>query len=108
LGRIDAAPRAVFQSKLKGLIAGDAIKHLFGSTGSYTASESNSADVIIVDEAHRMKMKSGMFKNLGEDQAKEIIDTAKTSVFFIDEAQKVTWADVGEISRIKAHAALQF
>jgi DUF2075 family protein len=101
----NAAPRAVFQSKLKGLIAGDAIKHLFGSTGSYTASESNSADVIIVDEAHRMKMKSGMFKNLGEDQAKEIIDTAKTSVFFIDEAQKVTWADVGEISRIKAHAA---
>lgn len=55
-----------------------------------------------------MKMKSGMFKNLGEEQAKEIIDTAKTSVFFIDEAQKVTWADVGEISRIKAHAALQF
>jgi DUF2075 family protein len=26
-------------------------------------------------------------------------------VFFIDEAQKVTWSDVGEISRIKAYAA---
>jgi len=50
-------------------------------------------------------MKSGMFKNLGESQAKEIINSAKLSVFFIDEAQKVTWSDVGEISRIKAYAA---
>jgi hypothetical protein len=50
-------------------------------------------------------MKSGMFKNLGESQTKEIIHSAKLSVFFIDEAQKVTWSDVGEISRIKAYAA---
>jgi DUF2075 family protein len=44
---------------------------------------------------------------MGESQAKEIIHTAKLSVFFIDEAQKVTWSDVGEISRIKAYAAEQ-
>jgi DUF2075 family protein len=50
-------------------------------------------------------MKSGMFRNMGESQTKEIINSAKFSVFFIDEAQKVTWSDVGEISRIKAHAA---
>jgi DUF2075 family protein len=62
-------------------------------------------DVLIVDEAHRLRMKSGMFKNLGESQTKEIIYSAKLSVFFIDEAQKVTWSDVGEISRIKAYAA---
>jgi hypothetical protein len=61
-------------------------------------------DVLIVDEAHRLRMKSGMFKNLGEDQVKEIIKAARMSVFFIDEAQKVTWSDVGEISRIQAHA----
>ena len=42
---------------------------------------------------------------MGEDQTKEIINGARMSVFLIDEAQKVTWADVGEISRIKAHAA---
>jgi DUF2075 family protein len=64
-------------------------------------------DVLIVDEAHRLRMKSGMFRNMGESQAKEIIHTAKLSVFFIDEAQKVTWSDVGEISRIKAYAAEQ-
>ena len=99
----NAAPRDVFQAKLKNLVKGDSVKHLFG--GSYTESKKDSMDVLIVDEAHRLRMKSGMFKNLGESQAKEIINSAKLSVFFIDEAQKVTWSDVGEISRIKEYAA---
>ena len=101
----NAAPRDVFQAKLKGLVKGDSVKHLFGGSGSYTETPKDSMDVLIVDEAHRLRMKSGMFKNLGESQTKEIIHTSKLSVFFIDEAQKVTWSDVGEISRIKAYAA---
>lgn len=101
----NAAPRTVFESKLKNLIKGDTVKHLFGGSGSYTESNANDFDVLIVDEAHRLRMKSGMFKNLGEDQAKELINAARLSVFFIDEAQKVTWSDVGEISRIKSLAA---
>jgi len=101
----NAAPRDVFQAKLKGLVKGDSVKHLFGGSGSYTESPKDSMDVLIVDEAHRLRMKSGMFKNLGESQTKEIIHSSKLSVFFIDEAQKVTWSDVGEISRIKAYAA---
>ncbi len=103
----NAAPRDVFEAKLKGLIKGDAIKHLFGGSGSFTETKKDSMDVLIVDEAHRLRMKSGMYKNLGADQTLEIIKTAKTSVFFIDEAQKVTWADVGEISKIKELAAQQ-
>ena len=101
----NAAPRDVFQAKLKSLIKGDSVKHLFGGSGSYTETPIDSMDVLIVDEAHRLRMKSGMFKNLGESQTKEIIYSSKLSVFFIDEAQKVTWSDVGEISRIKAYAA---
>lgn len=101
----NAAPRDVFQAKLKGLINGDSAKHLFSGSGTYTETKSNSMDVLIVDEAHRLRMKSGMFKNLGESQTKEIIDSSKLSIFFIDEAQKVTWSDVGEISRIKKYAA---
>lgn len=103
----NAAPRDVFQAKLKGLLKGDSVKYLFSGSGSFTESTKNSMDVLIVDEAHRLRLKSGMFKNMGESQAKEIIHTAKLSVFFIDEAQKVTWSDVGEISRIKAYAAEQ-
>jgi DUF2075 family protein len=103
----NAAPRDVFISKLKGAIKGDIIKHLFSGSGSFTASNRDSFDALIVDEAHRLRMKSGIYRNLGEDQIKEIINSARLSVFFIDEAQKVTWSDVGEISRIK-ETAVQF
>lgn len=100
----NAAPRAVYESKLKRLMTGDAFKHLFSGSGAFTMSEKNEFDTLIVDESHRLKMKSGMFRNMGENQAKEIIRSARTSVFFIDEAQKVTWADVGEIAMIEEHA----
>ena len=102
----NAAPRAVFEAKLKKIFGKADIRSLFSGSGSFTETESSSYDTLIVDEAHRLKMKSGMFKNLGENQVKEIIDTAKTSVFFIDEAQKVTWSDVGEISMIEEQAKL--
>ena len=102
----NAAPRAVFEAKLKKIFGKADIRSLFSGSGSFTETESSSFDTLIVDEAHRLKMKSGMFKNLGENQVKEIIDTAKTSVFFIDEAQKVTWSDVGEISMIEEQAKL--
>jgi DUF2075 family protein len=101
----NAAPRDVFSARLKSLIKGDLIRDLFSGSGSFTSTKSDEYDVLIVDEAHRLKLKSGLYKNMGESQTKEIIDSAKFSVFFIDEAQKVTWSDVGEISRIKAHAA---
>ncbi len=102
----NAAPRAVFEAKLKKLFGKADIRSLFSGSGSFTETENSSFDTLIVDEAHRLKMKSGMFKNLGENQVKEIISTAKTSVFFIDEAQKVTWSDVGEISMIEEQAKL--
>ena len=102
----NAAPRAVFESKLKKIFAKADIRSLFSGSGSFTETSEESFDTLIVDEAHRLKMKSGMFKNLGENQVKEIIKSAHTSVFFIDEAQKVTWSDVGEISMIEEQAGL--
>lgn len=101
----NAAPRDVFSAKLRSLVSGDVVRHLFSGAGSFTETERDEMDVLIVDEAHRLRMKSGIFRNMGESQPKEIIKSAKFSVFFIDEAQKVTWSDVGEISRIKTHAA---
>lgn len=102
----NAAPRAVFESKLKKIFAKADLRSLFSGSGSFTETSAESFDALIVDEAHRLKMKSGMFKNLGENQVKEIIKSAHTSVFFIDEAQKVTWSDVGEISMIEEQAGL--
>ena len=40
--------------------------------------------------------KSGLFKNIGENQIKEIINASSFSVFFVDEDQKVTLHDIGD------------
>ena len=49
---------------------------------------------MIVDEAHRLNEKSGMFQNIGENQVKEIIHAARLAIFFVDESQKVTLKDI--------------
>ena len=102
----NAAPRAVFESRLNRIFSKADIRSLFSGSGSFTETPAGTFDTLIVDEAHRLRMKSGMFRNMGENQAKEIISSSRTSVFFIDEAQKVTWADVGEIEMIENEAKL--
>lgn len=102
----NAAPRAVFEARLKNIFKKADISHLFSGSGSFTETPEASFDTLIVDEAHRLRMKSGMFRNQGENQVQEIISSARTSVFFIDEAQKVTWADVGEIAMIEEQAGM--
>ena len=100
----NAAPRAVYAAKLQGTYTKSHIDNLFKGSGSYHNSDANSLDVLVVDEAHRLNAKSGMFQNLGENQIKEIINAAKHSVFFIDEDQRVTWKDIGETQEIRKWA----
>ena len=100
----NAAPRAVFESKLTGTLKRTEISNMFTGSGSYIDCEENTFDCLIVDEAHRLNKKSGMFKNLGENQIKEIINASKSSVFFIDEDQKVTWQDIGKKEEIEKWA----
>jgi DUF2075 family protein len=97
------APRAVFESKLRGVISGGEIHDLFSGSAAYAGMKTDSFDVLIVDEAHRLKLRSQYTKG-GVNQIKEIIESSRTSVFFIDEAQKVTWQDIGEISSIEHFA----
>jgi DUF2075 family protein len=99
----NAAPRAVFEVKLKNLFKGGRIRELFSGSGSFTGMQENEFDVLIVDEAHRLKLRTQYSKG-GDNQIREIIFASKTSVFFIDEAQKVTWKDIGEVSEIERFA----
>ncbi|WP_158172684.1 DNA/RNA helicase domain-containing protein, partial [Escherichia coli] len=62
-------------------------------------------DVLVVDEAHRLTEKSGFYGNLGTHQVKELINSAKCSIFFIDEDQRVTLKDVGSKAVIREFAA---
>lgn len=100
----NAAPRGVFEAKLAGTLKKTEISNLFTGSGSFVDVDQNVFDALIVDEAHRLNAKSGMFKNLGENQIKEIIESAKCSVFFIDEDQKVTWHDIGKKEEIEKWA----
>ncbi len=100
----NAAPRAVFRDKLKGSFNMTYINNLFQGSGQFTEAKENEVDVLIVDEAHRLNAKSGMFQNLGENQIKEIINASNFSIFFIDEDQKVTLKDIGSVDEIKKYA----
>lgn len=97
----NSAPRQVYAIKLKGSFKKNSIDNMFKGTGSYTASEDSLIDTILVDEAHRMNAKSGMFQNMGENQIKEVIHACICSVFFIDESQRVTMSDIGSVEEIE-------
>ena len=103
----NAAPRSVYSSKLRGDYTQTYINHLFQGSGSFIEEKRNELDCLVVDEAHRLNAKSGMFQNKGENQIKEIINAAKFSIFFIDENQKVTLKDIGSEELIRKFAKEQ-
>lgn len=100
----NAAPREVYEQKLTGSMRRTRIRNLFKSSGAYMDAEPDMLDVLIVDEAHRLNEKSGLYGNLGEHQVAEIIRAAKCSVFFVDDDQRVTFKDVGEKAVIRCIA----
>jgi DUF2075 family protein len=101
----NSAPRQVFESKLTGEFKKTVFSNLFRSSGAYTETPPDTIDALIVDEAHRLNEKSGMFSNLGENQVKEIIRSSLFSVFFIDENQRVAMSDIGTKGEIEMWAA---
>ena len=97
----NSAPRDVYASKLSGYRSKSWVNNLFKGSGSYINSPINFFDALIVDEAHRLNDKSGLYSNLGENQIKEIIHAAKCSIFFLDEDQRVTMKDIGSKQEIE-------
>ena len=103
----NSAPRAVFEKTLSGSYRKSQISALFTGSGSFIDTAVDTFDALVVDEAHRLNEKGGLFGNLGENQIKEIIHSARCSIFFIDEDQRVTWLDIGHKVAIEdwAHQA---
>ena len=100
----NSAPRQVYLQKLKGSFKKSSVDNMFKGSGTYYDAPENMAGTLLVDEAHRLNEKSGMFHNLGENQIKEIIRASLCSVFFIDEDQRVTMDDIGSVDQIKRWA----
>ncbi len=98
----NSAPREVYQSKLTGALKKSRITNLFVSSGAFTKTPANTFQGLIVDEAHRLNEKSGLFSNLGENQIKELINASTFTVFFLDEDQRIHWKDIGNKNQIRS------
>ncbi len=79
------------------------IKPLFGGSGAFFGVPLNAYDVLVVDEAHRLKGK-GAFMYKGDNQIKDIIHASRLNVFFVDDTQKIVPADIGSVSEIRKAA----
>lgn len=100
----NAAPREVYKEKLRGKVRQVEISSLFSGSGAFIDVPANAFDVLLVDEAHRLNERSGLYANLGENQIKEVINSAKCAVLFVDDDQMVTLTDIGQAKELKRWA----
>lgn len=100
----NAAPRAVYEAKLAGTFTKTRISNLFSGSGAFVNDDPDSYDTLIVDEAHRLNEKSGLYRNLGDNQIRELIRSARCTVFFIDDDQRVTVHDIGHTEELRTRA----
>lgn len=101
----NAAPRAVYAQKLAGHVRKHEIASLFSGSGGFHNADPNVFDVLVVDEAHRLNEKSGLYGNLGQNQVMELIRSARCTIFFVDDDQIVTLADIGHTEELRRWAA---
>lgn len=100
----NAAPRDVYTAKLLGSFKKSYINNLFVGSSSFIDTPQNTFGALIVDEAHRLNMRSGLYSNLGENQIIEIIQASHFSVFFVDDRQRVHIKDIGSKATIQKFA----
>jgi DUF2075 family protein len=76
---------------------------------SYTEASVNAIDVLVCDEAHRIREYSfnrftPKAKRSTKPQVREILDAAKVSVFFIDDKQSVRPGEIGTVDYLRTEA----
>ncbi|MBV2152205.1 DUF2075 domain-containing protein [Kitasatospora sp. SUK 42] len=86
------------------------VQDLFKYFNSFMKAERNSIDVLICDEAHRMRETSAnrytpASNRTGKAQIEELIDAARVPVFLLDEHQVVRPGEMGTVAEIEAAAA---
>lgn len=86
-------------------------KSLFKYFNSFIDAEPNSLDVVILDEAHRIREQSvnrytvKALRERARPQITELLDVARVPVFLLDEHQVVRPGEMGTVADIRAHAA---
>ncbi|MFE5585391.1 DNA/RNA helicase domain-containing protein [Kitasatospora sp. NPDC056531] len=88
------------------------VQELFKYFNSFMSAERNGLDVLICDEAHRIRETSAnrytrAAQRTGKPQIEELIDAARVPVFLLDEHQVVRPGEMGTVAQIRAAAALK-
>ena len=73
--------REVMLDKLVGVFDRNRVRHLLKGSSSFYNIPENTFDVLIVDEAHRLK-NGNAFMYQGVNQVEDVINAAKVSIFF--------------------------
>lgn len=100
--------REILRKKLIGRSGFVEIRSFFKGSASYVETPNNYYDVLVCDEAHRLKNQGHMKKKIeGENQATQIIRASRLSVFFIDDEQVISNKDIGRFDLLKEEAEKQ-
>jgi hypothetical protein len=96
--------RKVVARRVRGL------QYLFRYTSEFGDAERNGMDVLIVDEAHRIRLVTSYpfmkpHKRSGVGQADELVRAARVPVFLLDEHQGVRPYEVGTVASIEEACA---
>jgi hypothetical protein len=86
------------------------VKNLFKYFNSFMDARKNGFDVLICDEAHRIRETSAKrftpaAKRTGRPQVDELIAAARVPVFLLDEHQVVRSGEMGTVEAIRSHAS---
>lgn len=104
LNVVFVAPNASFRDVMVEKLAKETtkkrLKHLFKGSGSFVETPENTFDVIVTDEAHRLKNGSA-YMYQGDNQVEDIIKAGRTTIFFVDDNQIIRPDDIGSTSEIK-------
>ncbi|MFC3040433.1 DNA/RNA helicase domain-containing protein [Virgibacillus xinjiangensis] len=105
-------PNQAFREILRKKVVGNSnhmeVRNLFKGSASYVDTPEEYFEVLICDEAHRLKEQGHMKKKIpGENQATQIIRSSKVSVFFVDDQQVISKKDIGTVKLIEEEAEKQ-
>lgn len=85
-------------------------RSLFAYFNSFMTAEKNSLDVLILDEAHRLRETSvnrytrKEIRSQARPQVEELFDAARVPVFLLDQYQVVRPGELGSVAEIEEHA----
>lgn len=104
LNAIFVAPNSSFRDALLARLvlhhSAQRVRNVFKGSAKFYDAATDEFDALVVDEAHRLK-KKGAFMYKGLNQVSDVINAARTSIFFIDDAQVVRPEDIGTVEELK-------